>query len=376
MIDRNLETSLALEHDAPDTEIQLVTETVLERCVPLLPRRRKLRILALHGEHGDPNVSMSHAVDNALTGFGQSGEYLRIAMKTKRLTQHLEETFQADPLSEYDGVEWLCPDGPLQLVSDSKYDTSELEDVDIRAWYRLLDFHIQHEHLYRSLEYLCAYIKEHGPVDGIVGFSQGAALAMMLTALCEGTPERLTALSLQGSPLSMEPPQSPFKFAVTCCGFQGAVQFYNGFYNPKIATPSLHVVAEFDTMVSAERSAKLADACEDATVVHFRGTHHVPTDRNSLYEIARFIGNTCAATDLASPLGYALPRDPFQKGAVHVGDVPLDGCESPMSSVSSSSCSSLSGYSSAGRRSRFRVIRRSTFIRRVPRGMQRASSFT
>lgn len=134
---------------------------------------------------------------------------------------------------------------------------------------------------------------------------------MMLTALCEGTPERMAALARQESPFVLAPPQAPFKFAVSCCGFQGATKYYNGFYNPKISTPSLHVVAEFDTIVSAERSTKLADACEDASIVHFRGTHHVPTDKASLYEMARFIANACSDKSMPSPVGvaYSIPAE-------------------------------------------------------------------
>ncbi|EME43368.1 hypothetical protein DOTSEDRAFT_72694 [Dothistroma septosporum NZE10] len=357
-----------------DTEVQLVTENYYEKAVAALPARRKLRVLALHG-------------------FGQSGDYLRIAMKTGQLEAYLKESLHSDQLSQYDGVEWLCPNGPLHLVPDSKHGAPErrpstawaVEEVDIYAWWRVLEFHIEHEHLYQSIEYLCDYLTEHGPVDGIVGFSQGAAVAMMLTALCEGTPGRIAALAGQAAPFVVAPPQAPFKFAVSCCGFQGATKYYNGFYNPKISTPSLHVVAEFDTMVSAERSTSLADACEDASIVHFRGTHHVPTDKASLYEMARFIANACSDKSTPSPVGvtYSLPpaelalNELFKQTTITTSEVPRTsrGYESPDSTESSSPGSSLSGFSSnsSNRKSRMRVITRRTAIVRMIHGSRNAS---
>lgn len=264
-------------------------------------------------------------------------------MKTGQLTTFLTNSIDNDLLSHYDGIEWLCPDAPLRLVSDSRYDDGPQDDVEIFGWWRILDFHIQHEHLYRSLEYLAKYLQEHGPVDGIVGFSQGAAVAMMLAALCEDTPQRRKALAAQGVSVSIPPPQAPFKFVVACCGFKNAERYYDGFYSPKITTPSFHVVAEFDTMVSAEQSASLADACEDASVVHFRGTHHVPTDRATLCEMATFIAHACADRSLTSKVE---------------SDV--------MGSLASlSSSSSVSGLSSKSGRTHLRITRRTTFVRRM-----------
>lgn len=269
----------------------------------------------------------------------------------------------AELLDRYDGVEWLCPDAPLRLVPDTRYDDGSLDDVDIFAWWRVLDFEIRHEHLYKSLTYLSDYLKEHGPVDGIVGFSQGAAVAMMLTAICEDTPERRMALAAQGAPLSIPAPQSPFKFAIACCGFQNALRYYDGFYSPRIATPSLHVVAEFDTMVSAEQSISLAEACTDATIIHFRGTHHVPTDRATLHRMASFIADSCSRRAVVPlDLTYALAMNDDKESAIAIREIELDG---PTSPLSLSPCSSLSGVSSRSQGGHLRIIRRKTVLRMV-----------
>ena len=53
-----------------------------------------------------------------------------------------------------------------------------------------------------TIDYVMKYCKEHGPFDGIIGFSQGAALGLFLLALqdVESLPYR-------------------FKFAVSYSGF-------------------------------------------------------------------------------------------------------------------------------------------------------------
>ncbi|EME81080.1 uncharacterized protein MYCFIDRAFT_23150, partial [Pseudocercospora fijiensis CIRAD86] len=209
-----------------------------------------------------------------LPGFGQSADFFR--MKTKRLTQYLESQIQSDLLDQYpEGIQWLFPDAPVRLTAETTFGVPS-EDIDMRAWWTRLEFHVQLEQLYNSLEYLCKYLKESGPVDGVLGFSQGASIAAMLTALCEG---------------SVRPERAPFKFAVLCSGFKNAPQFYAGFFSPKISTPTMHVIAEWDHMVSAEQSAALIDDCEDSVVIRHYGTHATPTDKNSMYEMSRFMGN-------------------------------------------------------------------------------------
>ncbi|CAK4030947.1 Hypothetical predicted protein [Lecanosticta acicola] len=327
-----------------------MAEKILEKAAPV--SRRKMRVLALHG-------------------FGQSGDYLRIAMKTKQLSSYVNESLSVDLLSRFDGVEWFCPDGPLKMIPDVRYDSTDPEDVETYAWYWTpQSFEQRHEHLFPALEYLAKYITEEGPFDGIVGFSQGATIGMMLASWCENSAERRIGLATQGSPFLLPSPQSPFKFAISCCGFQGSLKYYSGFYSSKIHTPSLHLFAEFDTMVSAEQSARLAEAFEDATTIHFLGTHHVPTHRNSLYEMARFMAMACNKQEqpVAPTMEYALPTDAFSKEpAMKVAQVSFPGTETPFSSASTSPCSSLSGFTSeeSVKKSRVMVLRRTTTIRRV-----------
>lgn len=301
-------------------------------------------------------------------------------MKTKQISNYLDETLCSDMMGRYDGVEWFCPDGPLKLVPDARYDSTDPEDVATYAWYWTpQNFEQRHDHLLPALEYLAKYITEQGPFDGLVGFSQGAAIGTMLASWCENTPSRKAALSGQPVPLTLPSPQSPFKFAISSCGFQGSLKYYPGFYSPQISTPSLHLSAEYDTMVSAAQTTALAASFTSPTTLPFVGTHHVPTDRASLYEIASFITTTLTQAHAPPPCTpYALPGDFFSKvAAMKVARFAVEGPGTPYSEVEGdvftpgcySNFSESSSSSGAGGRrkpkGRLLVIKRTSQIRRV-----------
>ena len=109
-----------------------------------------------------------------------------------------------------------------------------------------------------SLAYLRKHLEEHGPYDGLLAFSQGAAMAAIL--------------------LASEPTR--FRFAVLCAGFLAS--------DPALAAvvqgaaPLPHAVlscsGEADALVPPERVRALAACFPDARCVFFAhpGGHHVP----------------------------------------------------------------------------------------------------
>ncbi|KAK3624904.1 hypothetical protein LTR56_020718 [Elasticomyces elasticus] len=253
----------------PTLSEELIPHHLATRVKSIQPVR-KLRILALHG-------------------FTQSGKWFEIKMK--RIERHIRTTLPSHLLQQHpDGLEFLYPDGPVALQDDG--------GDHCRAWFRRLDTVSRYEELDSSLEYLCTYIKEYGPVDGVIGFSQGAAMAMMLASLCEAgiNSGRVEALRSQGSPVNLEPPQGPLKFAIACAGFCGTAAYYSGFYSPKIITLSLHVIADLDTMVSAEHTSDLMQACSNPQVVNHPAAHYLPRDGRTLNAIAEFIAESIPAT--------------------------------------------------------------------------------
>jgi len=163
----------------------------------------------------------------------------------------------------------------------------------------VLDGVSKYDELDSSLDYLTAYIHQHGPFDGVVGFSQGAVMAMLLTSLCESnsTPGRTQALQRQPVPILHAAPQAPFKFAIAFSGFKASELLYAGLFEPRIATPSLHVIAELDTMVENRHSLDLATTgCVDAKVITHVAGHVVPTSSAVLRQVASFVQDCCTTT--------------------------------------------------------------------------------
>lgn len=239
----------------------------------------------------------------------------------KRITQYMERNLDSDLQADYsDGMEWMFPDAPIELTTDSP----QSDILEMRAWWTRLEFTIRLDQLYSSLDYLTKYIREHGPFDGIVGFSQGASIAMMLASLCEGSvrPERVMALANQGLPLLIPPPQSPFKFAIACSGFVNAPQFYDGFFTPQVQTPTMHLIAEWDHMVSEQMSGEMIKRCENPVVVKHAGTHAVPTDRNSMWEMSRFLNQTCIKAALTER-SLAAEGQPLRRSSLLVTSATL-----------------------------------------------------
>ncbi|KAJ7308957.1 hypothetical protein JRQ81_008239 [Phrynocephalus forsythii] len=113
--------------------------------------------------------------------------------------------------------------------------------------------------LEESLEAVARALAEQGPVDGLLGFSQGAALVGILCALKQ-----------RGDP------RFPFRFAVLIAGFKSRAPAHRLYYQETIAVPSLHVLGETDRVIPAEMSKELAAHFADPVVLTHPGGHFVP----------------------------------------------------------------------------------------------------
>jgi len=144
-------------------------------------------------------------------------------------------------------------------------------------------------------------LKTEGPFDGVIGFSQGGALAGMVAALLEpGRREAFEKFQPSGGmpfPPSFEDEDAssgyvtemihpPLRFAVSYSGFKAAGHpLYRAFYEPGIGTRMLHFLGQVDTVVEEHRSLALADACVegrgkgDSRVVYHPGGHFLPSSQ-------------------------------------------------------------------------------------------------
>ncbi|NXP04958.1 OVCA2 Esterase, partial [Thinocorus orbignyianus] len=113
--------------------------------------------------------------------------------------------------------------------------------------------------LEESLSAVEAAMAEHGPFDGLLGFSQGAALAAMVCAL-----------RARGDP------RFPVAFAILVAGFASRAPAHAHFYRDPISLPTLHVVGDADAVIAAPLSRELAQHFVEPTVLTHTGGHFVP----------------------------------------------------------------------------------------------------
>lgn len=213
------------------------------------------------------------------------------------------------------------------LEKESGLDAPGEEEIEAFAWFRRRDESDPPEYLglEDGLGALAKVLSEEGPFDGVIGFSQGAAMAAMIASLLE--PNRADSFThftkvasesdgceiIGGIPFpsSFGPPNlshPPLKFAICYSGFRAPGPRYRAFYeHPPIRTPVLHILGSLDAVVVESRSRALIDACEgsseqDGTVVWHPGGHFVPSQLRFLEVPALFIrgcleGVSCKSKD-------------------------------------------------------------------------------
>ncbi|KAI4850845.1 hypothetical protein E4T44_02507, partial [Aureobasidium sp. EXF-8845] len=225
---------------------------------------------------------------------------------------NLEKAFPCAPKPGFlpsfpGGVELVYPTAPLKLsVNDIPgYDvdgaTDDTEPEAYAWWRRKGDGEpFSYEGLDQGFARLASCIKDSGPFDGCIGFSQGGAAAGMLASVLEAN--RRDAFEKNQVHGGMRYPESfendtgfmtdviqePLKFAVSYSGFSAAPnELYTAFYEPKIKTPMLHFIGSVDTVVDESRSLRLVDACvagrgvagEVSRLVYHPGGHFLPSSQ-------------------------------------------------------------------------------------------------
>ncbi|OCT91088.1 esterase OVCA2 [Xenopus laevis] len=110
-----------------------------------------------------------------------------------------------------------------------------------------------------SLDTVAKAFSELGPFDGILGFSQGAALVAIICALKQ-----------HGDP------RFHFNFAILVAGFKSRSSEHTKHYQQPNTVPSLHVIGETDRVISADMSRELVSHFENPFIVMHPGGHYVP----------------------------------------------------------------------------------------------------
>lgn len=203
------------------------------------------------------------------------------------------------------------PTGPMRLRPadipgfESLTENADGDETEAYAWWRRSNAGLEYLGLQEGLAKIATTIKEEGPFDGVVGFSQGGCAAGMVAALLEGK-DRVQSFERRGreggfsypssflkSKGSSELVQRPLNFAIIYSGFAAPSEIYGGFYDPPITTPMLHFIGSLDSVVDEARSRKLVEACagEKMVVVH-PGGHFVPSQKAFLEAAVGFVLET------------------------------------------------------------------------------------
>ncbi|KAI8090684.1 serine hydrolase-domain-containing protein [Thamnidium elegans] len=106
-----------------------------------------------------------------------------------------------------------------------------------------------------SLQYVKDIVKQQGPFDGILGFSQGAGFAALFTEI-------------------METEQTPFKFSIIVAGFKPTKQTATNMMltkENKVKTSSLHYIGDLDTLILPEKMNALLEAFEKPKIFRHTG---------------------------------------------------------------------------------------------------------
>lgn len=119
-----------------------------------------------------------------------------------------------------------------------------------------------------SVQFVLNHVKENGPYDGIMAFSQGACFASMLSTM---------------------PELKYLKFVVLFSGFKSRIEQHQVYYDQLIDVPSLHVFGETDEVISTDRCQALADSFTNAECLVHKGGHFVPTSAPVRNRVKEFL---------------------------------------------------------------------------------------
>lgn len=247
-----------------------------------------------------------------LHGYTQSGPLFHA--KTRALGKNLEKHFPPAPkpghLPDYPGGVYLSyPTAPLKLS------TTDIPGFDVDGssgggdgaleaygwWRRKGDSEpYRYEGMEQGLERIAQVMRDEGPFDGAIGFSQGGAAAGMIASLLEtGRRQAFESAQKHGGMRYPDPfvrdtgfieesVQPALKFAVSYSGFGASTNvLYRAFYEPGIVTPMCHFLGSVDTVVEEKRSLRLVEACVNGRgreggvqrVVYHPGGHFLPSSQ-------------------------------------------------------------------------------------------------
>ncbi|WP_177146743.1 hypothetical protein [Pseudomonas gingeri] len=206
---------------------------------------RKLRIICLHGYHGSADIMESQA---------------------RLLVEELKDLadfyyLDAPSLAKGDHGWW-------HAIESNKVKGPGVHSapVSYKGWAK-------------TYEYIVSYFKDHGPFDGIFGFSQGAALAALLVGL--RAPDGIVGAQY---PLS-------FNFAILVGGFFANDPLLQSLYEAKDSynLPSAHIIGRADFIVPSRYSYEVSALFKRPLVIEHNGGHVIDSSERTRLQLAFFL---------------------------------------------------------------------------------------
>jgi len=156
--------------------------------------------------------------------------------------------------------------------------------------------------LTESFEYIRKFVEEHGPFDGIFGYSQGAVVGSLLLALSlPSAPEEET--ELKGETF----PKFAFRFGILVAGFPARAEPFKHLYRrlhkeegaqeEAALLHTLHVAGHNDTLVPLENTKKLADLFPGCVWHEHNGGHVIPSNSPMRKAVRALIESLNSSTD-------------------------------------------------------------------------------
>lgn len=245
---------------------------------------RKLHVLCLHGFNSNASV------------FGRRTRAWADACADVATFTYLDAPHLVPPYPAMMGVDKyattaelaLSPAPPDDADDDAKEaylqslaqaQTRVAPERRARGWWRLLD----QDPVYlwgwpETVQYLSQRLQQLGPLDAVIGFSQGGALALLLAAACErnkvsrGAP--LEAPPIPG--LVLHPDQGPLKLCISISGFRSRDPRHQASFEHALLTPALFINGQRDALVTPARSARATTAFSSKREYFHAGGHLVP----------------------------------------------------------------------------------------------------
>jgi predicted esterase len=187
-------------------------------------------------------------------------------------------------------LEFVFVDGPTVLVPadlnrfgvvpDAEPDINNA--VEYRAWWKWNEERVKAVGIEETLQMLRDVLHQR-KFDGVLGFSQGAALAGILTALLE-RPHLYPPFLVDG-----KPPHPPFEFCIAVAGFRLADPLADTIFSEPFNTKTLHVLGRNDIMVPMERAKHLLEISANKRLEEHDGGKFKPIASVPLVSCPKYI---------------------------------------------------------------------------------------